>query len=97
MEGKRRIWSALLTCSCLLCCTRISEDVSQETYIVLEQAVPYTRAADPDEELISDLSLMIFGSDGCLEEHIWIPRDEMSQKESLIFRTTLLKGKTYGI
>lgn len=97
MEGKRRIWSALLTCSCLLCCTRISEDVSQETYIVLEQAVPYTRAADPDEELISDLSLMIFGSDGCLEEHIWIPRDEMSQKERLIFRTTLLKGKTYGI
>lgn len=96
MGRKGRIWCAVLIATASGC-TEMSETESRDVEIVLEKAVPPTRAADPDEELVSDLAIMIFGSDGTAEEQIRMSAEALAGKESLRFATRLLKGKTYRI
>ena len=50
-----------------------------------------TRALDPNEDKISDISLMVFDEDGNAEECLWIPNAEHSISISLI------QGNTYHI
>ena len=108
MGRERRIWCALLTCI-LCCCTKTYEDKEQDIEILFDwdtiqtrtdiqaSAASQTRATDPDEDLISDLSLMIFGQDGILEDYIWLSKEDVSRTEELKVRSTLLRDKTYSI
>jgi hypothetical protein len=64
---------------------------SSETTIVFDAGNLQTRALDPDETLISDISLMIFDEDGNAEECIWLPK---AGSETTIH---LIKGNKYSI
>lgn len=50
-----------------------------------------TRSADPDESLITDISLMVFDEHGDAEECVWLPRGQDRH------RMRLVKGKRYTI
>ena len=50
-----------------------------------------TKAADPDESLITDISLMVFDEHGDAEECAWLTEGRTSH------RTRLVKGKKYII
>lgn len=50
-----------------------------------------TKAADPDEELITDISLMVFDEYGDAEECAWLTGGRTA------YRTRLIKGKKYII
>ena len=51
----------------------------------------HTKALDPDEELISDVSILIFDADGHAEECIWLPEAGSGTTVRLV------KGNTYNI
>ena len=50
-----------------------------------------TKAADPEEDLISDVSLMIFDADGNAEECLWLPEAGAGTT------VCLTRGKSYSI
>lgn len=59
--------------------------------VTLETGAMQSKALDPDETLISDISLLIFDADGNAEECTWIPAggDEVT--------VDLIPGNTYSI
>lgn len=93
MERKRKlssafliVWSVLIISSCrpqlqdtVTCCLKINC-----TGLT-------TRALDPDENVISDVSIMIFDETGRAEECIWVP------KVQEYIEVTLVKGKRYQV
>ena len=59
--------------------------------IIFDAGEFQSRSMDPDEDLISDISLLIFDADGNAEECIWLPDAESETTVSLIH------GATYSI
>lgn len=94
MERKEPISSILLT-TALLVSGCLPAPVPAESFTELKVSFETdklnTKAADPDEELISDVSLMVFDADGYAEECRWIPN--AAEGTSL----KLIKGNTYNI
>lgn len=95
MEGKGRICSGILTAfaAALTGCMPVPAPALQTIDVVcsFDAGGMHTRALDPDEELISDVSLLIFDSDGHAEECIWLP--EAGDGAAV----RLVKGNTYNI
>lgn len=95
MDRKGRISYCFLTAITLLIhsCLPIPIPASKEVEITLtfDAGDMSTRAIDPDETLITDVSLLIFDADGNAEECIWLPNAGDS------ITTQLIKGNTYNI
>lgn len=76
-EGK--LHCRILTCACSLMilagCTSVMDlqEQADEVEIIFEGKGLETRAFDPDEDKITDISLMIFDETGAAEECIWLP------------------------
>ena len=77
MDGKRRIRSLVLRASglalpilLLISCIRSEEQA--DIVIRFSEAAPEVRSAPPQEQLISDISLMIFDESGSAEECIYL-------------------------
>lgn len=99
MEGKGWIFGRFLiyvmlsAATCLSGCTT-REEVTFSTARVtvgFDCGVMTTRALDPDESRISDISLMVFDGSGNAEECIWLADGSTSAELSLI------KGRRYSI
>ncbi len=93
MDRTRKLsYSILISVSALLSgCTDIRQDNESSVEIVFDSGTTHTKALDPDEEKISDVSLLIFDKDGNAEECIWIPDADQS------ISVTLIEGNTYKI
>lgn len=93
-----RVWSAVLT---ILCSCSTYEETSEEqicrTDITISINGLETRASDPDENKISELTLMIFDENGFLESRRSFDRWEIGGKTTLTYSINLLKGKKYNI
>jgi hypothetical protein len=87
MEGKGRIRGTVLNAAVSLAMAIISGcasmDSDREIFIRFHTADPSSRSMPPDEELISDISLMIFDESGSAEECIWLDEGESSCKVRL--------------
>lgn len=97
MERGRRIWSTLLTLTVILsgCMAEKAEPDTAVLEIKLNPRGLHARAADPDEELITDLNLIILDENGFMEESIWIGNIEDPSDCSL--KVLLVTGKKYDI
>lgn len=93
-----RIWCAVLTAVCS-CSTndKIYDEQTCETEITISVNGLETRAADPDENKISELTLLIFDENGFLEFRKTFGRWEIGNKKSVTYSISLLKGKKYNI
>jgi len=85
MGRKAGIWSTLLICMITSCTvTDFNTDMKHEEVRIEFSGGEYgTRAFDPDEELIQDISLMVFDRNGILEEHLYIEGKESQSGISL--------------
>lgn len=72
-EGKLRHWILTLTTAAMVSACISKEDRKTDVHISFGDGIMSTKAYDPDEERISDISLMIFDESGAAEECIWIP------------------------
>ena len=80
----------------LAACTRMPMPERCPATIVLKTQTPATRAADPDEEHISDYNLLIFNPLGELEEKVFVSGRQMEYRGGAVcHRTYLLKGVPY--
>jgi hypothetical protein len=96
MDRKRRILSRLLSLPFLapFVCGCIDTDFSEKSAdvcITLGSTAMCTKADLPDEDRISDISLMIFDSYGMLEKYTYLRGGQQS------WNVNLLKGVTYSI
>lgn len=73
------------------CSMHETEEDSVTCTICLTGGSMATRSADPDESLITDISLMVFDEYGDAEECVWLPRGQDRH------RIRLVKGKRYTI
>lgn len=75
MGRKGRLSGQILTfCLLHLCsCTIDTEEEIRDVSVRFDVGRMMTRAIDPDEEMISDISLMIFDETGAAEDCFWLP------------------------
>lgn len=94
MDRKGTISCSLLTAAALMsACLPIPApaDRQEEVNVIFDTGMLHTKAADPDENLISDVSLMVFDADGNAEECIWLPEADSGTILHLV------KGNRYDI
>lgn len=86
MGRKGRLSGHILTfCSLLLCsCAIDTEEDIRDVCVRFDAGRMMTRAIDPDEEMISDISLMIFDETGAAEDCFWLPRGKRECTARLI-------------
>ncbi len=98
MGRKGRIWSAVLIAACS--CSSV-ENLPQEhtgrVGIRFSYCGTETRAADPDEDMLSDLTVMIFDGNGFLEDRKHFGKKELGSQREVRYETTLLMDKEYSI
>ena len=97
----RRAGVLLLVLSSLMigCDNRDRDGRFAETVLVLalEGSTP-TRSALPDETLVSDINLLIYNSEGLLEERRFLSGRQLSAADGTVrLKTGLLKGVPYDI
>ena len=99
MGRKGGIWCTLLTltCSCSIACTTITQEESLDIAINVTCESFSTKAADPQEDLLSDLSVLIFDEYGYLESSRYYSRSELTGQTGVTFETSLLSRKEYSI
>ena len=93
MERKGSILCGILTLTLLVGCLPETVPVVKEAEVklIFDSGQMQTKALDPDESLISDVSIMIFDADGNAEECIWLA--DASEETSVM----LTQGNTYSI
>ena len=93
MDRERRISRCILSFLSILIigCTPLPKQNESMVEISWSTGGMHTRAMNPDEEKISDISILIFDQDGNAEECIWLP--DAGQNLSV----SLISGKTYKI
>lgn len=84
--------SLLITALITVGCARIGTPEEKEVMcrISVEDIGYAVKAMDPDENMISDVSIMIFDERGEAEECLWLPNGETSTEIPLVL------GKTYS-
>ena len=96
----RRAGVLLLVLSLMIGCDNRDRDGRfAETVLVLdlEGSTP-TRSALPDETLVSDINLLIYNSEGLLEERRFLSGRQLSAADGTVrLKTGLLKGVPYDI
>ena len=103
MEGKRmvrykiltRLWQSLMfacTTFCLCGCNGMpdNQDISATVSVIFEPSRLTHKSIDPEEDMISDMNLLVFDEYGRLEENIWVVADGKRQCD-----LTLTTGKPY--
>lgn len=98
MGRKGRIWSAVLIAAAG--CTTVQVASEGETADVRIEVIcsdMESKAAEPDENRLTDLTLMIFEANGFLEERKVFNRKELASDTGIIYETMLLKDKEYSI
>ena len=88
MERKGRLYCIILILAMCTGCQK--NEVIGEYCIRFEERHYDVKALDPDEEQITDISLMVFDEDGKAEECIWQPSADTG------IRLKLVKGRTYS-
>lgn len=94
MERKRKIRGHVLTINAVFIsvfCSCTIDNNKDEFLIRIECTDIESKAADPDEHKISDISLMIFDESGAAEECLW------SGSGNRVFETRLIAGKPYTV
>lgn len=86
----------------MLLCSCSSYDAESEgevisTDIIITCADMNTRVANPDENLVNDITVMIFDRNGFLEERRFYSRRVPAEESVYTCRVNLLKGKKYSI
>ena len=98
MGRKRRLWSSLLI---LLYSCSIGEKTYKEseleTLITITLQDHSVRGADPEENLLSDLTVMIFDEYGYLECRKDFDKKHMYSSGNIMFSTSLLQGRRYSV
>jgi hypothetical protein len=96
MESKRGIYSRILIaatwiCIVISCVAEVSEVQNTDVEIILKGQKFTIKAALPEEEKISNASLMIFDSNGLLEKDLYLGEGQSSCVMNL------LRGQKYSI
>lgn len=100
MGRERRIFCHILTVTSIIILTAascqplllpIQDGKEAKVTIVFNTGEMQSKALDPDETLISDISLLVFDTDGNAEECTWLP---YAGHETTI---SLIPGNTYSI
>ena len=93
--GRKGTISCLILTSVMLQtgCMRMSAptEISVKVPVFFDAGSIRTKATDPEEDLISDVSLMIFDEDGNAEECLWLPEAGAGTT------VNLTKGNSYSI
>ena len=98
MERRGRIWCAVLTAT--IGCNAPAYIVPDEkTDVIISVCMDdmNTRASEPDEHLITDLTVMIFGTDGHLEDSRYFSKAGLEGNVLPTYETTLIRKKEYSI
>lgn len=96
MERKGRIWGILLIlCAFTSGCTPETAAVREEVIIKTYGEEILTRAIDPDENLLSDVTVMVFDEDGNLEYSRWLGRNQITGDKAEM-KVSLIKNKRYS-
>lgn len=94
MDGKGRIRGCLLTlCICCIlhaCQTEEQRGGTVNCLVTFDNGAFPVKATDPDEDLVSDISLLVFDERGDAEKCIWLPKAQES------ISLELIKGKSYS-
>ena len=94
MDGKGRIRGHILTLLLSVvfqaCQTHDADIEKIRCTVTFDACRPVSRSMDPDEDLISDISLMIFDERGDAERCIWLQNGQKS------INLELTKGKSYS-
>ncbi|MGM9734994.1 MAG: Ig-like domain-containing protein [Candidatus Cryptobacteroides sp.] len=93
---KLTIASAWLMCGCDSLTGDLAGTGGQEVVIRLSGAGYSCKSSDPDENKVTDLSLMVFDGYGMLEEYRWVPGQEMESAMKDGIRLRLATGKRYS-
>lgn len=95
MGRKGRLWSTLLiaACSC-----SIPELTQERGNVELIFSCPdiMSKTADPDEKLLSELTVLIYNDEGLLEDKRQFSKAELSEGGSISHETSLIIGKEYS-
>lgn len=96
MERKGRFWSPLLIA---LCSCNISDMPHEKAEVEIMISCPdiLSRAADPDENLLTDLSIMIFDENGVLEDSKSFSKKDLSGSNEASCKVSLIMNKEYNI
>lgn len=93
MEGKRLVRCTILIAAIALsgCMRNLEEGARTEVIVDFANIDFHTKALDPDEEKIHDVSILVYDSNGFLEESIWYLGNDISKG----IRFNLLSDKEY--
>lgn len=93
MGRQRRIFCSILTVLAVLTtsCSTFTKQEESVVKILWNTGSMHTRALNPEEDKISNVSILIFDQDGNAEECIWLPNAHSGISVSLI------SGNTYRI
>lgn len=82
----------------LVGCTRSAQPTVAVSIALLPPCNPLTRAADPDEDAITDYNLFIFNSFGILEEKVYASTRQVEKEAGVVtHHTRLLQDVPYTI
>ena len=98
MVRRGRIWCAVLTAS--VSCNapiEIAQEERMDVRISISMENIITRASDPDEQLLTDLTVMIFDTEGCLEDSRWFSKADLDKNIRPSYDISLIKGKKYNM
>ena len=99
MGRKGGIWCTLLTltCSCNIACSTMIQEEPRYITIHISCESLITKATDPQEDLLSDLSVLIFDEYGNLESSGFYSHADLKGNTGITFETSLLCRKEYSI
>lgn len=91
MDGKRKRHRAVLTAAMLLTALSCAK-APEETPIILKTSLQ-TRSEDPDEDFISDVTLLVYDEHGILEGSYYFPE---AGRDGELCRLPLVAGSRYS-
>lgn len=97
MGRKRRIWSTVLTCLAVICCESTTDEISVPVKIRCCTEALISKAGEPDENLVTDISILVFDENGILEDRVYFQPLGSRRNSPNTYETSLIDGKKYGV
>lgn len=96
MERTRKIRGQILTvitmtAAMICCCTTYEDDNLTDVYVKFTCSNLESKATNPDENLLTDISILVFDESGNIEEELWLDEGNM------LFKVRLVKDRRYTI
>ena len=95
MGRKGRLWSTFLIAACSCSSPEMMHETADVEIIVSCPSIS-SRAADPDENLLSELTILIFDDKGQLESKRQFNRNELSGSGRIGYEASLILNKEYS-